>query len=54
LAIRRACSLLNMDTAEGVAQVGGEIGERARGYGEEDDSARWIDRWRNEGKRETQ
>jgi hypothetical protein len=32
------------DAPEGVAQVGGEIGERARGAGVEDDSARPIDR----------
>ena len=36
--------LLNGDTAEGAAQVGGEIGERARSDGEEDDAALLIDR----------
>ena len=36
--------LLNRDTAEGAAQVGGEIGERARSDGEEDDAALRIDR----------
>ena len=43
-------SLFNGDAPEGVAQVGGEIGERARGAGEEDDSAPPIDP-RNQRKR---
>jgi hypothetical protein len=49
--IRAICGwrlLLNGDAPEGVAQVGGEIGERARSDGEEDDSALWIDRLRDQ------
>ncbi len=42
--IRRRRLLLNVDTAEDVAQIGGEIGERARSDGEEDDAAFPIDR----------
>jgi hypothetical protein len=37
--IRGGRSPVNGNAPEGVAQVGGEIGERARGAGEEDDSA---------------
>ena len=46
--------LVNGDAPEGVAQVGGEIGERARGAGEEDDSALPIDRPRNQPEGKTQ
>jgi hypothetical protein len=46
-------SLSNGDAPEGVAQIGGEIGESARCAGEEDDSAFPIDP-RNQRKRETQ
>ena len=45
--IRALCRwrlLLNWDTAEGAAQVGGEISERAGSDGEEDDAAFRIDR----------
>ena len=45
--IRAICHwrlLLNGGTAEGVAQVGGEISERARSDGEEDDAALGIGR----------
>ena len=48
----RRC-LVNGNAPEGVAHVGGEIGESARGAGEEDDSAFPIDP-RNQRKRETQ
>jgi hypothetical protein len=41
--LHRRRGLVNWDAPEGVAQVGGEIGERAGDYSEEDDSACWID-----------
>jgi hypothetical protein len=53
-AIRRGCLLLDRHTAEGVAQVGGEIIERAGCAGEEDGPALMIHPLRHECERETQ
>jgi hypothetical protein len=41
-------SPINGDAAEGVAEIGGEIDERSRGAGEEDDPALPIDHPRNQ------
>jgi hypothetical protein len=53
-AIRRGHSLLDGDAPKCIAQVGGKIGERTRAKSEEDDSALWIDRPRNQREGETQ
>jgi len=54
IAVRGRRCLTNRDPPEDVAQVCGEIDERARRYGEEDNSAPMIDGRRNERERETQ
>jgi hypothetical protein len=53
-AIRPRRLLLDGDSPKCIAQVGGKIGERTRAKSEEDDSALWIDRPRNQREGETQ